>query len=110
MLHVDEIGAKPPIYLKIVKTHLDQTVSDLRSDSVGHFICVQQSTFSLQEGPPVPVFGGLGARFKIVATRTPKSVMLKPIFVKPLWMVDLTRWEMLFVSKKHIPTQRNGLP
>ena len=110
MLHVDEIGAKPPIYCKIVKTHLDQTLSDLRSDSVGHFICVQESTFSLQEGPPISVFGGLGARFKIVATRTPKFVLSITNFLKPLWMVDLTRWEMLFVFKKHPPTQRNGLP
>ena len=65
MLHVDEIGAKPPIHCKIVKTHLDQTTSDLQSAIVGHFICVQQSTFSLQEGPPISLFGGLGAFLNI---------------------------------------------
>ena len=93
MLHVDEIGAKPPIYLKIVKTHLDQTVSDLRSDSVGHFICVQQSTFSLQEGPPIPLFGGLGAFLNIATAvsgvrASKQSAYVN--FVKPYQIFDLT--------------------
>ena len=93
MLHVDGIGAKPPIHRKIVKTHLDQTTSDLQSAIVGHFICVQQSTFNLQEGPPIPLFGGLGA-FLNIATAVPGVRASKQSayvnFVKPYQIFDLT--------------------
>ena len=64
LLQIDADVAKQQHHYQIVKTQLCQTVSDLRFDYVGNLVCVPEAPPSLQEGPPISVFGCLGAHFK----------------------------------------------
>ena len=56
MLHLDEIAAKLQHHCQILKTDLDQTVSDLRFDFVGDVVCVPETPPNTREQSPIARF------------------------------------------------------
>ena len=93
MLHLDEIAAKLQHHCQILKTDLDQTVSDLRFDFVGDLVCVPEAPQPTRRSPHNGIWLFLSAFQVWVAVPGVPNKKLEIAYlnlVKPYQIFDLT--------------------